>query len=138
MRPHICLYHARLFCPLLYCLKTTSCVTILLGNKFLLNIKISILSTIVKLFQPSQKIKKGTKQPCMIQEYVRSQKKSIELLSCICSKDFHRSSTFKNTSSNIYLNVTINYSTTWPMLDAPLPHTKWFPTRDIGFFMEMP
>ena len=24
-----------------------------------------------------------------------------------------------------------------PQLDAPLPHTKWLPTRDIGFVMEV-
>ena len=79
-----------------------------------------------------QTIKKGTKQPCMIQAYVRSQKKSLELSSCVCSKDFHRFSTFENTSSNIYLNVMVHYSTTWPMLDAPSPHTKWLPTIDIA------
>ena len=82
-------------------------------------------------------IKQGKRQPCMIQAYVRSQKKSLELSPCVCSKDFHRSSTFENTSRNIYLNVTVHYLTTWPMLDAPLPHTKWFPTRDIGFVMEV-
>ena len=85
-----------------------------------------------------QTIKQGTKKPCMIQAYVRCQKKSLELSLCVCSKDFHGSSTFEKTSRNIYLNVMVHYSTTWPTLDAPSPHTKWFPTRDIGFVMEVP
>jgi hypothetical protein len=55
-----------------------------------------------------QEIKQGTKQPCMIQAYVRSQKKSLEVSSCVCSKYFHKYSTFENTSSNIYLEVMVH------------------------------
>lgn len=55
-RPHIFLYHARFLFPLLYCWKTTPCVTILFGKNFLSNIKLFMLSTIVKLYQPIQNI----------------------------------------------------------------------------------
>lgn len=42
---------------------------------------------------------------------------------------------FEDTCQEILPKVTIYYSKNWPTLDAPSPHTKWLPMRDIGFVM---
>ena len=44
----------------------------------------------------------------------------------------------KIVAKQIYLKIKAQYSTTWPTLDAPSPHTKWLSTGDIDFVMEIP
>ena len=61
--------------------------------------------------------------------------------------EYYRCLYVKNVCTGIALSRTLQAISTYktrlntyqlsPQLDAPLPHTKWLPTRDIGFVVEV-